>query len=162
MYMYNINNSAVFCSFFFFLASRKEFKAVDLDGYENMPVATLVSMLFYRGADLCNLTLTNSNVKTLFARNYDLVIVEIFGTEAFIGLGQIFDCPVIGFSSFSTSRWTNDLVGNPSPLSYISHPMLDFPDKMNFLHRMHNTVFYMYESMVLSYLHHPLQVHLIT
>lgn len=128
------------------------------DGFQKLPVAFMITVLLRFGADLCNITLTNPNVTSLFNRKYDLVIVEIFGTEALIGLGEIFDAPVIGFSTFSTSRWTNDLIGNPSPLSYISHPFLEFPDKMNFLHRMHNTMFYMYESIVLLFLHHPLQV----
>lgn len=137
---------------------QKEMKASGLEGYEKTPVAVMITILLYYGADLCNTTLTDPNVKALFNRKYDLVIVEIFGTESLIGLGQIFDAPVIGFSTFSTNRWTNDLIGNPAPLSYISHPMLDFPDRMTFLHRMHNTLFYMYESIVLAFLHHPLQV----
>lgn len=129
-----------------------------LEGFEKTPAAATILILLYHGADLCNTTLTDPNVKALFNRKYDLVIVEIFATESFVGLGQIFDAPVIGFSTFSTNRWTNDLIGNPAPLSYISHPMLDFPDRMTILHRMHNTLFYMYESIVLAFLHHPLQV----
>lgn len=137
---------------------KKEIDSKGLEGFEQMPAAGTVLVLLYHGADLCNATLTNPNVKKLFGRKYDLVIVEIFATESLVGLGEVFDAPVIGFSTFSTSRWTNDLMGNPSPLSYVSHAMLDLPDKMSFLHRMHNTMFYIYESLVLALLHHPYQV----
>lgn len=118
----------------------------------------MITILLYHGADLCNTTLTHPNVKALYERKYDLVIVEIFGTDSLVGLGQKFNAPVIGFSTFSTTRWSNDLIGNPAPLSYVSHPMVDLPDKMNFWHRMLNTVLYVYESIVLTFLHHPLQV----
>lgn len=111
----------------------------------------MVSVLFYRGVDLCNLTLTDPHVKALFNQSYDLVIVDVFGTESLIGLGQIFHAPVIGFSAYSTARWTN-----MSPLSYKSH----FPDWLpSLFYRLHNIIFYnMYESIVLAYSHHPLQV----
>lgn len=123
-----------------------------------MPVSVILPMLLYYGSDLCNFTLLHPDVQALYGRKYDLVIVEVFGTESIIGLGQQFDAPVIGFSTFSTSRWTNDLIGNPSPLSYISHPMMDFPDRMNLWHRIYNIVFYAYESLVLNVMSHPMQV----
>lgn len=137
---------------------KKEFDAKGLDGFVKMPVAVTVSGLLYNGANLCNTTLTDPKVRALFNRKFDLVIVEVFGTESLIGLGQIYDAPVIGFSPFSTCRWIDDLIGNPSPLSYVSHPISEFPDRMNYLHRMHNTLFYVYESILLLFLHHPLQV----
>lgn len=123
-----------------------------------MPVSVVIPMLLYFGYDLCNQTLNHPNVQALRGRSYDLVIVEIFGSDSLIGLGQMLDAPVIGFSTFSTSRWTNDIIGNPSPLSYISHPMMDFPDQMNLWHRMSNIFFYVYESLVLNLMFHPTQV----
>lgn len=129
-----------------------------IESFLKMPVALVIPMILYMGFDLCNFTLTHPNLQALYGRKYDLVIVEIFGSDSMLGLGQQFDAPVIAFSTFSTSRWTNDLIGNPSPLSYVSHPMLDFPDQMNIWHRIYNTVFYVYESIVLNLMSHPLQV----
>lgn len=136
----------------------KEFEGKGLDAFRNLPTGVILPMLLYMGADLCSITLSHSNLKALYGRKYDLIVVEIFGTESLIGLGQQFKAPVIGFSTFSTSRWTNDIIGNPSPLSYVSHAMLDFPDKMNLWHRIYNIVFYVYESVLLTAIHHPLQV----
>lgn len=136
----------------------KEQEAHGLESLLKMPLAVVLPMLLYWGENVCNFTLMHPNVQALYGRKYDLVILEIFGTESTLGLGQQFDAPVIGFSTFSATRWTNDLIGNPSPLSYISHTMMDFPDKMNIWHRTYNIVFYVYESIILNLMHHPFQV----
>lgn len=127
--------------------SFSELKAKDSGAFDTKPIDTMVSMLFYGGVDLCNLTLTNPDVRALFNRTYDLVIVDVFGTESLIGLGQIFDAPVIGFTAYSMARWSNLL-----PLSC----NLNFPASL--FHRLHNSISCMHESIVLAYLHHPLQV----
>lgn len=136
----------------------KQQESQGIEAFAKMPVAVILPILLYYGYDLCDFTLKHDNVRALYDRKYDLVIVEIFGTDSMIGLGQQFDAPVIGFSTFSTSRWTNDLIGNPSPLSYISHTMQDFPDKMNLWNRIYNIAFYGYESLILNAMSHPLQV----
>ncbi|XP_037027840.1 UDP-glucosyltransferase 2-like isoform X2 [Bradysia coprophila] len=128
----------------------EEFKAKDLGAFEKSPVDTMVSMLFSGGWDLCNLTLTDPAVRALFNHTYDLVIVDIFGTESLIVLGQIFNAPVVGFSAYSTAKWTNLL-----PVSY----KLNFSNRVaSLFHRIHYSIFHMYESITLAYLHHPLQV----
>lgn len=136
----------------------KEQENQGMDAFSKMPLAVMLPFLVKWSAGMCNFTLSHPNVQALYGRKYDLIIVEIFGTDSLIGLGQRFDAPVIGFSTFSTSRWTNDLIGNPSPLSYVSHPMMDFPDKMKIWHRITNTLLYVYESIVLHFLGHPTQV----
>ncbi|XP_037040608.1 UDP-glycosyltransferase UGT5-like isoform X1 [Bradysia coprophila] len=135
----------------------KKQESQGIEAFTKMPVTVILPILLYYGYDLCDFTLKHENVRALYGRKYDLVIIEIFGTDSMIGLGQQFDAPVIGFSTFSTSRWTNDLIGNPSPLSYVSHTMQDFPDKMNLWNRILNIVFYGYESLILNAMSHPLQ-----
>lgn len=137
---------------------QKEQEAQGMDSFLKMPLVAMLPFLLNWAGEICNFTLSHQNVQQLYGRKYDLIIVEIFGTDSLVGLGQKFDAPVIGFSTFSTSRWTNDLIGNPSPLSYVSHPMMDFPDKMKIWHRISNILFYVYESIILQFLSHPLQV----
>lgn len=48
------------------------------------------------------------------SETFDLVIIEMFYTEAFIGLGQHFGALVIVVSTFGASQQTYDLVGNPT------------------------------------------------
>lgn len=130
---------------------RKEMEAQGMDALRKMPLVVMLPFILNWSIDHCNFTLNHPNVRALYGRKYDLVIVEIFGTDVVIGLGQQLDAPVIGFSTFGTSRWTNDLIGNPSPLSYVSHPMRDYPNKMNLWHRISNTLMYVYESAVLQF-----------
>lgn len=89
---------------------------------------------------------------------FDLVIIEMFSTEVFIGLGQHFDAPVIVVSTFGPSQQTNDLVGNPSPLSHIPHALAQFSNKMSLLDRMTNLALETYEKCVLNVINIPLQV----
>lgn len=56
------------------------------------------------------------------------------------GFGQHFNAPVIGFSTFGASKLTTDLVGTPSPLSYVPNQSLDFTDHMIFVQRIGNTL----------------------
>lgn len=130
-----------------------------LDAYQQIPIAILLPIILYMGTDLCNLTLSHPNLKALYDRKFDLIILEIFSTESLIGLGQQFNAPVIAYSALASTRWTNDLIGNQSPLSYIAHPFMDLPDKMNLWHRICNTLFYVYESILLAAFHHPSQVY---
>lgn len=89
---------------------------------------------------------------------FDLVIVEIFCAEAVLGFGQHFNAPVIGVSTFGASKWTNDLVGTPAPLSYVPHAFSTLSDKMTLLDRAINTVTTIYENVLMNILHHPAQV----
>ncbi|KAG4076739.1 hypothetical protein HA402_002026 [Bradysia odoriphaga] len=130
---------------------RKEMETQGMDAIRKMPLVVMLPFIMNWQTEHCNLTLNHPNVRALYGRKYDLVIVEIFGADVVVGLGQQFDAPVIGFSTFSTSRWTNDLIGNPSPLSYVSHPMRNYPDKMSIWDRISNTLMYVYESLVLEF-----------
>lgn len=125
-----------------------------LDSYYKLPVAVLLPITLYLGSDLCNLTLSHANLKALYGRKFDLIVLEMFNTESLIGLGQQFNAPVIVYSASTTTRSTNDLIGNESPSSYIAHPILDLPSKLNLWHRICNTLFYVYESILFAVLHY--------
>lgn len=86
---------------------------------------------------------------------FDVIIVEIFLSETLLGLGKVFDSPMIGFSSFGASKWTTDLNGSPSPLSYVPHFQFTFTDRMSFGQRMANTMIAIFEKvyMDLNYNH---------
>lgn len=95
------------------------------------------------GLFITNFTLTHPRMTEFLAdpnEHYDLVICEIFVSEAMLGLGHHFNAPIIGFSTFGSSMWTNHLVGTPSPLSYVPHPFLSFSNRMTFVQRLGNTL----------------------
>lgn len=116
-------------------------------------------MLFWQSEEFANFTLMHPNVRHLMdTRSYDLIIVEIFCTEAFIGLGQHFVAPVIGVSTFGASKWTNDLVGSPAPLSVVPHAFSTLTDRMNLWQRLGNTAIQMLETTLMHIIHYPQQV----
>lgn len=78
--------------------------------------------------------LINSNA------SFDLIIYDIMMSDAILGLGYHFNAPVIGISTMGTTEMVNIMAGNPSPPSYVPSLFLSFPDEMNFLQRLANTV----------------------
>jgi len=78
------------------------------------------------GVRLSNFTLRHPKMISFLnsEQDFDVIILEIFLTESLLGIGHKFKAPVIGISTFGSSKWTNDLVGSPSPSSYVPHPFL--------------------------------------
>ncbi|XP_017083904.2 uncharacterized protein LOC108116482 [Drosophila eugracilis] len=78
-------------------------------------------------------------------RTFDGVIVETFMNDAHYGFAEHFGAPLISLSSLGATGWTSDLVGTPSPPSYVPHALLQFSDYMNFWQRAQNLGFQTYE-----------------
>lgn len=114
-----------------------------LDLGSKSPVKLSVEML-EMGTLITNFTLSHPAVQKLLhdpSEHFDVIVLEFFLTDAMLGFGQHFNAPVVGYSTFGASKWTTDLVGTPSPLSYVPHPFLSFTDKMTFVQRIGNTLF---------------------
>lgn len=112
------------------------------------------------GIQITNHTLNEPNVVALMAsgREFDVVIVEIFLSEALIALGRHFKSKsVVGLCTFGASVWTNNLIGNPSPLSFVPHPFLSYTEKMSFWERVGNTLLTSYEMFTMENLYYPRQ-----
>lgn len=120
----------------------------------------IINDLYDMGIFITNHTMNNPKIKQLIAsdQKFDVVIVEIFLSEALIGFGHHFNAPVIGVSTFGASKWTNDLVGTPSPLSYVPHPFLSFTDHMTLTERMGNTMMNIFETTYMNLFYYHLQV----
>jgi glucuronosyltransferase len=63
-------------------------------------------------------------------------------------------------STFGASKWTNDLVGSPSPISYVPHPFLSFTDRMTFTERFGNTLMVCFETLFMNIMYYPRQAEL--
>lgn len=124
-----------------------------------MPVAVMLPVLFWFGYEFSDMTMSHPNVQEMMrTRSFDLVIVEMFCNEAMIGFGQHFNAPVISVSTFGASKWTNDLVGTPSPLSYVPHSMSQYTGKMTYWQRAGNTLLSMFETLAINIMEYPAQV----
>lgn len=86
----------------------------------------IIADLYNMGIFISNFTLNHPITKKFIEtdQDFDVIILEIFLDEPLLGFAHRFKAPIIGFSTFGASKWTTDLVGSPSPLSYVPHPFL--------------------------------------
>ncbi|XP_030034070.2 UDP-glucosyltransferase 2 [Manduca sexta] len=98
-------------------------------------------------------------VKKLFnsTATFDLVIVEVFGSDCFLPAGRKFNAPVIGFLSSVPLPWVNEQLGNPEGTAYIPSYMVGYGQHMSLWERFFNTfavitakMLYVYKSQIPS------------
>ncbi|XP_058123361.1 UDP-glycosyltransferase UGT5-like [Anopheles ziemanni] len=105
--------------------------------------------------EIANTTLTSPEVQTLLhseKETFDLLVLEIFVNDVFLGFADRFNCPVVGMSTFGASSWVNSLTGSPQPLSYVPHPMMGLTDRMNFWERLTNVLFTALDEALMTFL----------
>lgn len=107
-----------------------------------------------------NFTLSHPNVRKLLERekHFDAVIAEAFFMEAIYGLASHYNCTLIASSTFSTSKWTNDLTQTPMEYAYVPNNFAKLSQKMNFLQRTYNLMISTYENIFLQLVHYRGQV----
>lgn len=90
------------------------------------PIVKQVTLRYNLGITLSNFTLNHPKMKEFLEteQDFDVIVLEIFLNEPLLGFSHRFKAPIVGFSTFGASKWTTDLVGSPSPLSYVPHPFL--------------------------------------
>ncbi|XP_067640049.1 UDP-glycosyltransferase UGT5-like isoform X2 [Eurosta solidaginis] len=111
------------------------------------------------GLALSRAFLEERSVRELMASNqtFDAVINEVFLTEALYGLSEHFKAPLIGIGTFGAHNWNTDLVGTPSPPSYVPHALLPFSAHMTLTERLANFAFNIYERLLLDLYYLPKQ-----
>lgn len=134
----------------------KDYRTIDS---LNIPKSLLIPGFIIEGYTISSFVLQHPQMQRLMeTRSYDLIIIEIFTSEAIFGLGQHFGAPTIAVSAFGQSTWTNDLVGNPAPLSTVPSTWSDYSTRMSLWQRSGNVLIAAYERMLIHALHHPIQV----
>ncbi|XP_055850895.1 UDP-glucosyltransferase 2-like [Episyrphus balteatus] len=78
--------------------------------------------------------LTNPN------RTFDLIICELFLTDALFGFGQHYNAPVIVISPMGNNFLSSVVSGTPMPPSFVPNILLPNTDRMNFIERALNLV----------------------
>ncbi|XP_053677533.1 UDP-glycosyltransferase UGT5-like [Anopheles nili] len=125
----------------------------------NQGIWESITLTYKFGQMLANITLQHPNVGKLIASNekFDLVVMENFLNDAHLGFAHHFKAPCVALSTFGASRWTNDMVGTPSPISYVPHPFLSFTDRMSFVQRIGNTLMNVMDMVLGQLLDYPVQ-----
>ncbi|XP_045776628.1 UDP-glucosyltransferase 2-like isoform X1 [Maniola jurtina] len=89
----------------------------------------------------CEIVSQNPEVRALVSstKTFDLVIVEVFGSECFLPFGKRFKAPVVGLLSSVPLPWVNEQLGNPEGTAYIPAYMMGYGQRMNVWERFLNT-----------------------
>jgi glucuronosyltransferase len=116
----------------------------------------VVKMMWTFGEGFSESFLQQKEVQNLLHSNdqqFDLIITEIFVTDSLLGFAHKFKAPVVQVVAFGGTPSIGDLVGNPSPYSYVPDPIQDFSDRMTFWQRVVNTLGITYQKLS-RYIHH--------
>ncbi|KAF7266713.1 hypothetical protein GWI33_019986 [Rhynchophorus ferrugineus] len=92
---------------------------------------------------------------------YDVVIVEQFLSDSLHALAEHFNAKLVVFSTVGSNTWTNNLVANPSPLSYVPDIFLGFSSDMTLLQRAYNLLFSIVAQLNLHFIAYPKQADLV-
>ena len=110
---------------------------------QNIGLVKKIFSMWHNFQRTCDLMLQEEEIqKLIHARSlhFDLLIVEAFFNECFLGFVHQFKAPLIQLCTFGGVNWMGDWVGNPNPYAYVPDPFLSYKDKMNFWERMINTI----------------------
>ncbi|KAF2881520.1 hypothetical protein ILUMI_24654, partial [Ignelater luminosus] len=84
-------------------------------------------------------------------KTFDLIIVEFFNCDCFLGLVHKLKSPFIGMTTSAMLPWNNVKLGNPTNPSYIANAFLPFTDKMWFLERLENAALSIFQDVIYGY-----------
>lgn len=124
-----------------------------------MDQITRMKVLYQNTLTMTNFTLQHDEMKKLLVsgEKFDLIILDLFLTDALLGLSTVFDCPIIALSANGPHTWVNDVLGSPRPASYVPHMYSEFTDKMNLGRRLENEIYYFIEWILMRIYHLPEQ-----
>ncbi|CAG9863750.1 unnamed protein product [Phyllotreta striolata] len=75
-------------------------------------------------------------------QHFDLVLIETFNTNCFMGVAKKFKVPIIGIHSGEWMPWLHGMFSRTNNPSYVSDHFLGHSDSMSFLERVENTIFF--------------------
>lgn len=106
-----------------------------------------------------NWTLSSQNFQQFVAdqQHFDVIIVDTCGQDSLIGLSKHFNAPFIALSPYPANKLISDLVGAPIFPSYVPHLFSHYSDHMSFWQRMHNSLIYWFEEIMVTLIHTPNQ-----
>lgn len=141
---------------FYTLAEMSEIPEIRMFSY----ITTWIN-LHRIGMAMSHHLLKHPEVKKLLKKrrttHYDVVLLDVFANDAMLGIANHFRAPVVAFATFGVSKWTNDMIGQPTPLSYVPNALTSFGNDMSLWQRYTNIALFIFESFYTDWLHLPVQ-----
>ena len=117
-------------------------------------------MIWLMGESLCHYVLHQDSIQKLIHStdlHFDVVIVEAFINECFLGFAHKFQAPIIQVCTYGGGNFMADWVGSPNPYSYVPDEFIGYTDMMNFWERTHNAIVCLLKHVGRQLIHVPKQ-----
>jgi glucuronosyltransferase len=134
--------------------------ALDPFAMRHLNSFNLMLILWTFGEIICDEYLQDAGVQELIHstdEQFDLIIMEAFFNDCFLGFAHKFRAPVVQVCSFGGTDWMDNWVGNPHPYAYIPGAFVTYSDRMTFWERFINTVNGIVQSIGRRYYYLPQQ-----
>ncbi|XP_072388404.1 UDP-glycosyltransferase UGT5-like [Diabrotica undecimpunctata] len=107
---------------------------------------TVMFLLSSMAETVCSEGLAHPNLHSFLKEDnkFDVVLLEIFNTNCFMGVAKRFDAPIIGLHSASWMPWMYQWFGIPYNPAYLPNHLLGNTDEMSFFGRVENTISHFY------------------
>ncbi|XP_018563298.1 UDP-glucuronosyltransferase 2B10 [Anoplophora glabripennis] len=130
----------------------------DFFNRETMCFTRKIKFIHNMGYSLTEKLLSHDNFQKLLKSQakFDVVIVEYFLAEAILGVGKVFDAPVVLFSSLPSYSSSNNIFANPAPSSYVPHILTQYTGYMDLGERFVNLAYNTFDAFYKYYYMFPL------
>lgn len=137
----------------------KQVKALYEQEKMNMNLISKFKFMYKNTLLMANYTLQHPEMKKILIsdQKFDLIILDMFLTDALLGLSTVFDCPVIALSACGPHSWVKDVFDLTRFSSHVPHLHSEFKIRQNLGRRMENAFFYFLETIFSSFFHLPSQ-----
>ncbi|KAH8242387.1 hypothetical protein KR032_004214, partial [Drosophila birchii] len=111
--------------------------------------------LIYAGTTNVDILLSDGQVRKLLTsgERFDLLIVDLFLSDALLGLAFYYGIPTVAISPTGANSWLNNMFGNPQSSSLDPSNFLPFTERMNTKQRIVNSLMSTFERLTYNFFH---------
>ncbi|KAH8332258.1 hypothetical protein KR074_012023 [Drosophila pseudoananassae] len=111
--------------------------------------------MIYAGTTNVDILLSDPQVRKLLTsgERFDLLIVDLFLSDALLGLAFYYGIPTVAISPTGANSWLNNMFGNPQSSSLDPSNFLPFTEKMNTRQRIVNSLMSTFERLTYNFFH---------
>ncbi|XP_036672472.3 UDP-glucosyltransferase 2 [Drosophila suzukii] len=109
--------------------------------------------LIYAGTTNVDILLSDPQVRKLLTsgEKFDLLIVDLFLSDALLGLAFYYGIPTVAISPTGANSWLNNMFGNPQSSSLDPSNFLPFTERMNIKQRILNSLMSTFERLTYNF-----------
>ncbi|XP_059617054.1 UDP-glycosyltransferase UGT5-like [Phlebotomus argentipes] len=127
--------------------------------HESLSVLEGITQAIYGSAEFANFTLSHAEVQKLIRSeaSFDLLLVDSYMMDALLGLAHHYRVPSVVISASASSKWTDEMVGNPHNPAHNPNIFLALSNKMSLPERIVNSLLAVFVEISYQYMYLPAQ-----